>query len=122
MELAVVAVCLWLARFTLRNEAADFAKVEDARKEIVSGKGRADVDDLRRMSETVERVRRVTWRMGVLGALILSAMLVLTGVIPVRDIPKAGLPAWIVLTSVLNFRAYHVEDEGTAVLKAFFQK
>jgi hypothetical protein len=39
-------------------------------------------------------------------------------VIPLDNFVSASVPAWIVVTSVLNFRAYHLEDEGTQVLRA----
>jgi hypothetical protein len=70
------------------------------------------------MVTQVERVRRVTWRMGILGALVLSATLVAMRVIDVDAFVSAAVPAWIVVTSVLNFRAYHLEDEATQVVRA----
>lgn len=112
-----LAVCAFVGLVALRHESDDWMKVERKRDDALAG--RAEVMD---MVTQVERVRRVTWRMGVLGALVLAATLVAMRVIDMDRFVSAAVPAWIVVTSVLNFRAYHVEDEGTQVLRARGQK
>lgn len=107
------AACAFAGLVALRHESDDWMKVERKRDDVLAG--RASVFE---MVTQVERVRRVTWRMGVLGALLLSATLVAMRVISLDSFVSAAVPAWIVVTSVLNFRAYHLEDEGTQVLRA----
>jgi len=104
-------------------EREDWYKVEDIRKRILKSTGPqtqtdADIDLI--MTAT-ERVRRVTWRMGVCGAAILALMLVLCKVITWSQFAAAAVPSWIMLTSVLNFRAYHLEDEQTTALRHILQ-
>ena len=106
------AACAFVGLVALRHESDDWMKVELKRDDVLAG--RATASD---MMTQVERVRRVTWRMGVLGALVLGATLVAMRVIPLDNFVSACVPAWIVVTSVLNFRAYHVEDEATHVLR-----
>jgi len=107
------AVCAFAGLVALRHESDDWMKVERKRDDVLSGRG-----SMLDMVTQVERVRRVTWRMGILGALVLSATLVAMRVIDVDAFVSAAVPAWIVVTSVLNFRAYHLEDEATQVVRA----
>ena len=106
-------MCAFAGLVALRHESDDWMKVERKRDDVLSGRG-----EMLEMVTQVERVRRVTWRMGVLGALVLSATLVAMRVIPLDAFVSAAVPAWIVVTSVLNFRAYHLEDEGTQVVRS----
>jgi hypothetical protein len=108
-----LAVCAFAGLVALRHESDDWMKVERKRDDVLAGRG-AMLD----MVTQVERVRRVTWRMGVLGALVLSATLVAMRVIPLDAFVSAAVPSWIVVTSVLNFRAYHLEDEATQVVRS----
>ena len=108
-----VVVCIFGALVALRKESEDWMKVEHKRNDALRGKATAED-----MLAQVERVRRVTWRMGVLGAVILAALLVAMRVICTDQIVLVAVPAWVVVTSVLNFRAYHVEDEGTLVVRS----
>lgn len=100
----------------LRKESDDFAKVEKKRDEVLRGK--ATVQD---MLLQVERVRRVTWRMGIIGSCILASLAYSMNLIELKQFVSIAVPSWIVITSVLNFRAYHVEDEGMLVIKSKMQ-
>lgn len=100
----------------VRKESDDFAKVEKKRDEVL--KGKATVQD---MMLQVERVRRVTWRMGIIGACVLASLVYSMNLVPLEHFISIAVPSWIIITSVLNFRAYHVEDEGMLVLKSKLQ-
>lgn len=112
-----LVVCAFAGLVALRKESEDWMKVEQKRAEVLKGVGGAED-----MMAQVERVRRVTWRMGILGSLVLAATLLAMHVIHVDQIVMVAVPAWVVVTSVLNFRAYHVEDEGTFVARALAKK
>ena len=105
-------ICAFLGLIALRREGEDWMRVEKKRDDVLAN--RSTVSE---MVSQIERVRRVTWRMGVLGALVLASALVSMNLIPMKQFVAACAPAWIVVTSVLNFRAYHVEDEGTFVFR-----
>jgi pheromone shutdown protein TraB len=94
--------------------------VEDIRRDILK-QAHVNKSDIERIMTATERVRRVTWRMGVCGAAILALMLVLCNIISWSQFAAAAVPSWIMLTSVLNFRAYHLEDEQTTVLRHFLK-
>ena len=64
----------------------------------------------------VERVRRVTWRMGLIGAALMMLLLYLMKV-EISSPFSVGVVGWIFITSCMNFRAYHVEDVGTSKVK-----
>lgn len=64
----------------------------------------------------VERVRRVTWRMGLFGALLMMVLLHLMKV-EISSPFSVAVVGWIFITSCMNFRAYHVEDVGTLKLR-----
>jgi hypothetical protein len=64
----------------------------------------------------VERVRRVTWRMGLIGAALMMLLLHLMKV-EISSPFSVGVVGWIFITSCMNFRAYHVEDIGTLKLR-----
>jgi len=66
--------------------------------------------------EATERVRRVTWRMGIIGAALTMFLLYCMNH---PQVFSAGLVSWITITGCLNFRAYHVEDVGTRHLNTF---
>lgn len=99
-------------------ERNDWYKLEDLRKELLGGETMTSSDMLR-MAHLTERCRRVTWRMGVCGAFLLALLLCLCRVVPWDSFVAAALPGWVIITSVLNFRAYHLEDEQTQVLFSF---
>jgi hypothetical protein len=87
------------------QEGADFLKLE-----TLEASKPQDVLD------ATERIRRVTWRIGLLGAALL--MLLLHAMDVKSSSPfSVGIAAWICITSCLNFRAYHVEDVGAGFLK-----
>jgi hypothetical protein len=112
-QMLELVVCAFAGLVALRRESEDWMKVEQKRADVLKGVGGAED-----MLAQVERVRRVTWRMGVLGSLVLAATLVAMRVIQMDQIVLVAVPSWVVVTSVLNFRAYHVEDEGTLVARA----
>jgi hypothetical protein len=116
-QMIELVVCAFAGLVALRKESEDWMKVEQKRAEVLKGVGGAED-----MMAQVERVRRVTWRMGILGSLVLAATLLAMHVIHVDQIVMVAVPAWVVVTSVLNFRAYHVEDEGTFVARALAKK
>lgn len=100
----------------LKREGEDWMKVEKTRDETLTS------GDVSAMIDQVERVRRVTWRMGVLGSCILSTLLFFMDVIPLKKWMSCAAGSWIIITTALNFRAYHLEDEGTKVYKSFYSK
>lgn len=116
---AAVGIGVLLVLHCVRAEASDFMKLERARKDAISKPVPVVVED---MVVAVERVRRVTWRIGILGALICAAILLGSNIIAPSQFVGAAAVAWIAITAVLNFRAYHVEDEATAVLLAWFAR
>jgi hypothetical protein len=107
IEFVVAAYIIVIAA---RNEGNDWMKVEEARAKALTSK------DVKSMMAQVERVRRVTWRMGILGASVLATLLLFMNVIPLKSWISTAAASWIVVTSVLNFRAYHLEDEGSKVI------
>jgi hypothetical protein len=92
-----------------KKEGQDWMRIESARDDALKTK------DVKKMFQQVERVRRVTWRMGVLGASTLATLLYFMNVIPSDKWVSTVAASWIIITSVLNFRAYHLEDEGSRV-------
>jgi hypothetical protein len=92
------------------QEAADFLKLENLKPENPYS-----------VLEATERVRRVTWRIGLLGAALLMFLLYSMGVTSSSPF-SVGIAAWICITSCLNFRAYHVEDMGSSLLKKTLAK
>lgn len=117
MAAAAVGIGILLVFHCVRAEASDFMKLETARRAAVQKPVPVAVED---MVVAVERVRRVTWRIGILGAMICAALLLGSNVITPSQFVGAAAVSWIAITAVLNFRAYHVEDEATAVLLAWF--
>lgn len=108
-----LVLAAFISLVALRHEADDWMKVERKRDDALACRATQ-----MEMVSQVERVRRVTWRMGVLGSVVLAATLIAMRVIVLEQFVIAAVPAWIVVTSVLNFRAYHLEDEGTQVLRS----
>lgn len=108
----VLFIAFCICMIALRKEADDFAKIEKKRDDVLK-----DKSTVKEMVSQVERVRRVTWRMGILGSSILASLLYAMNLIPLSNWISVAVPSWIIITSVLNFRAYHVEDEGMLVLK-----
>ena len=115
IALAVAALLVWKGG---NAEALDFMKIENARRHALSD-DKIDVQKLVELIDQVERVRRVTWRMGVMGSLILFAMLYGSNVVEMINMVPCVLLSWIAITAVLNFRAFHVEDEATIVLRKY---
>ncbi len=115
--LAEALLVLWTLYKVWIWERNDWYKLEDLRKELMESK--VNSSDMLRMAHLTERCRRVTWRMGVCGAFLLSLLLCLSRVIPWESFVAAAVPGWVIITSVLNFRAYHLEDEQSQVLFAF---
>ena len=90
------------------QEGADFLKLESLQ-----------TTSPQEVLEAVERVRIVTWRIGLIGAALLMFLLYLMGVTSSSPF-SVGVAAWICITSCLNFRCYHVEDVGSLKLKKLF--
>lgn len=79
-----------------------------------SDKPQTCLEQVQKMSEHVERARRQNWHSALLGALILC--------IPVYhkvDIITFAVVATIVVASLQNYRAYHLEDELFLVLQKY---
>jgi hypothetical protein len=90
---------------TSYQEAADFLKLEDLK-----------ADTVEEVLQATERIRRVTWRIGLLGAALVMGLLYLMKV-EISSPYSVGVVSWICITSCLNFRAYHVEDVGAEHIK-----
>jgi len=103
-------VAFYVIVVAARNEGKDWMKLEEARDKAIQHR------DVKSMMIQVERLRRVTWRMGILGSSILATLLYFMNVIPLSSWVSTAAASWIVVTSVLNFRAYHLEDEGSKVI------
>jgi len=112
----MIIVALVVAWKSYERETQDFYKVEERRKEYEK-----NLQDIHGALKTVERVRRVTWRWGILGSLFLSLLLVTMQAVKPDHWLHVAVPAWVVITSCLNFRAYHVEDEGTLIMQAYLK-
>ena len=112
IEYALVGLALFLAKICYERENIDFSKVETTCRTLT----------LPECVHTTERVRRVTWRFGVLGSLALSLMLYAMGVTTKSTWIHSVLASWIVITSCMNFRAYHVEDELTSAFKKTYKE
>ena len=106
-EYILPVLAMYLAYSCSAREKIDFEKVETVCRQ----------QTLPECMNVVERTRRVTWRFGVLGALCTSMMLLAMGVVNTSNWIHVTLASWIVITSCMNFRAYHVEDELTNALK-----
>lgn len=102
----------WVVWTALRKESEDFSKLESSRNATLADKTPVD-----NFFTQVERVRRVTWRLGIVGAGLLAALLCAMRVVSIEKWTSVVVASWVVVTCVLNFRAYHVEDEGTTVLR-----
>ena len=87
------------------QEAADFLKLEDLKATTAE-----------EVLVATERIRRVTWRIGLLGAALVMGLLYLMKV-EISSPYSVGVVSWICITSCLNFRAYHVEDMGAQHLR-----
>jgi hypothetical protein len=90
---------------SIQREKHDFDKLEHL-----------DVQTPQEVLQATERVRRVTWRMGIIGALFTMFLLFCMGV-KTSSMVSIGVASWIAITACLNFRAYHVEDIGAHHLK-----
>jgi hypothetical protein len=89
----------------IQREKSDFDKLEHLTAQSVE-----------HVLKSTERVRRVTWRMGVLGSAVTMFLLYCMGVTS-SSMFSVGLVSWVSITGCLNFRAYHVEDIGMQHLK-----
>ena len=89
----------------MREETRDFKRIEDT-----AAACRADGTQLPRLLEMTERVRRISWRMGICTAAMACLTLMLCGVVPREKALPAALICWVWVTAALNFRAFHVED------------
>lgn len=96
---------MYLVYICIQREKNDFDKLEHLQAESVD-----------HVLKSTERVRRVTWRMGVLGSAISMFLLFCMGV-TCSSLFSVGLVSWVTITGCLNFRAYHVEDIGMNHLK-----
>jgi hypothetical protein len=111
MNVTGLVVSLGLVAIILKagyQEGADFLKLESLQTTSPP-----------EVLEAVERVRRVTWRIGLIGAALLMFLLYLMGVTSSSPF-SVGVAAWICITSCLNFRNYHVEDVGSLKLKKLY--
>lgn len=106
----IVAV---LVSRALTAEKKDWWATEDVCRRCAVGTSSAQM-----CIDRVERTRRVTWRSGVIGAYALTALLFFANVIQEESLLSAMCISWIVITSCMNFRAYHVEDEGSLCVNA----
>jgi hypothetical protein len=100
---------LLLSKITYQ-EAADFLKLEDLKPNTIED-----------VLNATERIRRVTWRIGLLGAALMMGLLYLMRV-EISSPYSVGVVAWICITSCLNFRAYHVEDMGAEHIKKILKR
>ena len=114
-----LGVFFWTMAHVWVWEREDRYRIEDLGKELKKKDlAKKDVRDIVYMTE---RLRRVTWRMGVCGAALLAFMLCMTRAIAWDKFWAAAVPSWIVITSVLNFRAYHLEDICTEIVNQFLK-
>jgi len=120
MEYLTIIGYIYIVCVVWKWEREDWYKVEEIRKDILK-KTESNEDDIVRIMNATERMRRVTWRMGICGAALLSFVLIQCNVISWSQFGAAAVPSWILLTSVLNFRAYHLEDEQTMVLRHYLK-
>jgi hypothetical protein len=90
----------YVLKIALEREKKDYDKLEHMHQK----------SPLLIIKET-ERVRRVTWRMGIVGS-ALSMFLVWCMKVKNSSLVSIGVVSWITITACLNFRAYHVEDIG----------
>lgn len=118
-KLVLLIVMGFLAKLTLVSESRDWHFLEDLRTHLLDKQESITIQELEDVAMHTERIRRVTWRSGVLGAGILACMLVACRLITWDQWVAAAIPSWVMITSVMNFRAYHVEDEQTRVLRRF---
>ena len=88
----------------MREETRDFLKIE-----VAAGKVKDQVS-LKALLEQTERVRRVSWRMGVCTAAMATLTLMLLGSVQRQHALLTALVCWVWVTAALNFRAFHVED------------
>jgi len=110
---------LYLARKTILTETGDIFNITDRRDAYLAQKDPLTIADVETMAFHTERIRRVTWRIGVIGAMILATLLVACRIIPWEKWFAAAVPGWIAVTAVINFRAFHLEDEQTLVLRRY---
>jgi hypothetical protein len=73
-------------------------------------------DALHTMMTTVERQRRLNWRSAVIGALLLFLLREID-----TDAVTFCLWSIVIVACLQNFRAYHMEEELTSVLKVYLQ-
>ena len=95
----------WVLKIAIEREKKDFDTLEHLQ-----------VDTRAQVMQATERVRRVTWRMGIIGSALTMFLLFCMNH---SHIFSAGVVSWITITGCLNFRAYHVEDIGMKHLEKF---
>jgi len=101
---------LYLVQVCIQREKADFDKLEHLH-----------ASSMEEVFVATERVRRVTWRMGVIGSFLTMFLLFCMNV-TCSSLLSVGLVSWVTITGCLNFRAYHVEDIGMQHLKNKLKK
>lgn len=104
--LLVLSYFLYIA---LRMEAGDQDKVIRA-TDVPSKYEAKDVPNIIKFAwHEIERTRRVTWRISLLGAAAFVGLLYLQDIAK-ENLWQAGLLAWIVISLTLSYRSYSVED------------
>ena len=94
---------------SIQREKHDFDKLEHL-----------EAESAEEVLKATERVRRVTWRMGIIGAILSVCLLHFMGV-QTSSLFSVAVVCWITITACLNFRAYHVEDIGAQHMKQFLK-
>ena len=100
MHFIVWVACVYVLKVALEREKKDYDKLEHMQQK-----------DPRKIINETERVRRVTWRMGIVGSALTMSLLWCMQV-KCSSLMSVGVVSWITITACLNFRAYHVEDIG----------
>ena len=121
-KILLLVIMVFLLRLVLKSESRDWSFMENLRTTLVDREEPLQVAEVADVAHHTERIRRVTWRMGIVGASILATMLVGCQLITWDQWVAAAIPSWVMITSVMNFRAYHIEDEHTQVLRRFFRE
>jgi hypothetical protein len=107
-----------VAYFTYAAACNEF---KDTAKAITASDYKEDEsieENVSRAYRTIERIRRVTWRISFVAATLLSIMLLFQNIITANQFLSVGISSWVAVSSALAFRSYTIEDQ----MKPFIEK
>ena len=109
LKTLVVLGCIYMLAAKENGASIDSREMKEKTLQDLSS------NSVGKMIHFIERQRRVNWRSAALGA-------ILVGIAAQHmDVVTLAVLSAVIIASLQNFRAYHIEDELTTVLNEFFQ-